>query len=293
MRIDRFITLACTRPLFQFRANRRSKLLPILMYHSISDDPEPHRTPYYKICTFPAQFRAQMNLLTTAGYQGVSLREGLEWLRAPEETCAAGPAPVAITFDDGFRDNFTHALPVLRANGFTATFYITTSFMGLNGRRSVWNGRECMLWSEATALAAYGMELGSHTVSHPELIRKSWASVQQELAASKCEIEFHTGMKVSSFAYPFAFPKAHKPFVTRLLQILTQQGYTSCVTTEARRADPTDHPLLLPRIPVNSLDDRSLLLSKLSGHYDWVSTVQSTAKRLSVLRYTTNKHGHE
>lgn len=85
MRLDRIITLQCVRPLRAWgSAFRRTsdRFLPILMYHSISNDPEPGVHPYYRVCTSPRRFAGQMQWLQQAGYHGVSLREGLTWLNS-------------------------------------------------------------------------------------------------------------------------------------------------------------------------------------------------------------------
>src|SRR4029077_75882 len=99
------------------------------MYHSISDGYE-HATPYYKLKTGPRRFAEQMQWIWDAGYAGVSLEEGLEFLDGGRRP---GRVPVAITFDDGFRDFYTAAWPILLRHGFTATMYLPTGFLGAEG----------------------------------------------------------------------------------------------------------------------------------------------------------------
>ncbi len=80
MRLDRFLTLWLFRPLRATGLRSSGPHLPVLMYHSISNDPEPEFSPYYKVCTSPARFAEHMQWLKDAGYRGVTLSEGLEWL---------------------------------------------------------------------------------------------------------------------------------------------------------------------------------------------------------------------
>ncbi|HEY5041197.1 MAG TPA: polysaccharide deacetylase family protein [Verrucomicrobiae bacterium] len=158
MRPDRFITLNLIRPLRRLtpRASRLASL-PLLMYHSISDDPESGVGPYFRVSTSPGRFREQMQWLKDRGCRGVTLSDGLAWLNDSSPSPPRGEGrgevslsplrpslpqignrkseignikPVVLTFDDGFRDFYTAAWPILREFGFTATMYLPTSFIG-------------------------------------------------------------------------------------------------------------------------------------------------------------------
>src|SRR5690606_23092435 len=111
--------------------------LPVLMYHSISDDPEPTFSPYYKVCTAPARFSEHMHWLAEAGWRGTTLSDGLDWLAGKKQITGR---PVAITFDDGFRDFHTAAFPALQRHGFSATMYLPTAFIG--DQRRQFKGRD-------------------------------------------------------------------------------------------------------------------------------------------------------
>lgn len=277
MRLDRLITLGVIRPakrlggLFSSRtknaASRRK--LPVLMYHSISDDPEPNFSPYYKICTSPRRFAEQMEWLAADGWQGVTLSDGLEWL-AGKKTLTGNP--VAITFDDGFRDFHTEAWPSLRQHNFAATMYLPTAYIG--DTRQSFKGRECLTWAEVRELHGAGMEFGSHTVNHPKLVDLTAAQIKNELEDSKQELDQQLGVSVTAFAYPFAFPQENIPFVTELGNLLVQCGYRHCATTILGRAAWDDSFPLVRRLPANSQDDHTLLRSKLRGEYDWLARPQ-------------------
>jgi len=271
MRLDRLITLGVVSPLRKLlRADRRGERLPVLMYHSISRDPEPGVGPYYRVCCSPERFAEHMQCIADLGYRGVGLSEALS---AP-----AAERLVAITFDDGFRDFLTEAVPILRKHGFTATMYLPTAFIGDDRRRFL--SRECLTWSEVRDLQAFGFEFGSHTVSHPKLVGLSWDAIAAELAESKRRIEVETGRGVGSFAYPFAFPQANTGFVKKLFDTLRSLGFQSCATTVVGIHVAGSGVIAIPRLPANEADDLGLLQAKLAGAYNWVGSAQSFLKRI-------------
>jgi peptidoglycan/xylan/chitin deacetylase (PgdA/CDA1 family) len=268
------MTLGIVHPLLRLRRSTEPRL-PILMYHSISDDPEPGRSAYYKVCTTPQRFEQQMRWLAEDGCRGVSLEAGLTWLDSGSPATQA--KPVAITFDDGFRDFHTAAFPILRQHGFAATMFLATSYIADRPRQ--FQSRDCLSWGEVRELHAAGIEIGSHTASHPKLVELTEPQIEFELRESKAAIENRLGGRVSSFAYPYAFPQANVQFVVSFQQTLTRLGYRSCVTTEVGRARAGDTPLALKRLPMNDADDAALLRAKLAGAYDWLAIPQAAAKR--------------
>lgn len=260
------------------------------MYHSISDRDERHLRDYFKVCTPPAQFREQMQTLKEVGYVGVDLGTGLAWLRSspPSPFLNAGSGsvtgpflsgirPVVITFDDGYQDFYTEAVPVMREFGFTATMYLPTAYIECE-RRS-FRGIHCMTWNEVKEARRAGMIFGSHTVNHPKLHGMPWDEIETELRDSRRTVEDRLGEVVQDFAYPYAFPEADRDYCERFRSAVGTAGYSTCVTTIIGRLNPKDDPFTLRRLPVNSADDSKLLLAKLNGTYDWMGLVQYFMKQ--------------
>ncbi|HWA29266.1 MAG TPA: polysaccharide deacetylase family protein [Lacunisphaera sp.] len=283
MRLDRIISLALLPPLRLVPGPTVPSRLPVLMYHSISDDNESGLSPYYRVCTSPRRFAEHMQWLADWGYSGVTLTRGLAALHSERpgngQVGASNPDKlVAITFDDGFRDFHTHAFPVLRRHGFAASMYLPTAFIG--EERKAFKARECLTWTEVKQMRSDGMEFGSHTVNHPELVRLGWPEIEQELRQSKETMEEQLEVPVDTFAYPYAFPVTDAEFTRRFQECLQQSGYTTCATTVIGRVKPGDNPWHLRRLPVNSIDDHALFEAKLRGAYDWLAGPQNAVKFL-------------
>ncbi|MGB7769554.1 MAG: polysaccharide deacetylase family protein [Verrucomicrobiia bacterium] len=273
MRLDRALSLYAFRPLVGMNAVSRKRALPILMYHSISDDVEPECSPYYKTATSPARFAQHLRWLNDEGFRSVDLEEGV---RLAQQGGLEREKRVLITFDDGFRDFYDSALPVLKSHNHTATVFLPTAFIG-PGRQS-FKGRECLTWKEVRELRIQGIQFGSHTARHPVLYGNSWVEIQNELSSSKKKLEQELGGTVTSFAYPYAFPQQDRRFTVAFKKLLQEQGYRHCVTTMIGRVRAGDDLFSLKRLPVNNCDDKPLLLAKLNGAYDWLAYPQSWFK---------------
>lgn len=227
-----------------------------------------------------------MRQLAREGYKTIDLTRAVELLadgRLPAEKS------VVITFDDGFNNFYTQAFPALREYGFTAAVFLPTAFIGAV-RRS-FKGTACMTWDEVRELRKAGITFGSHTVNHPELIELPVQEVRRELRDSKIELEQQLGEPVTTFAYPYAFPRGNRRFAQAFTEFLVQLGYACCVTTELGRVRPGDDPYRLKRLPANSLDDPALFRAKLEGGYDWLAVPQAFIKKLkSQIRGSKERH---
>lgn len=168
----------------------RSMRVPILMYHQVDLTPPP-TGPYSAALTVsPSQFSAEMDYLSRNGYHSVTL----ERVYAAMAGIVQLPAqPVAITFDDGERDNFTVAFPILESYHFTASFFVITGAVGRP---------ECVSWEDLRVMQAAGMAIESHTVHHPDLRTLSAGHLAAELGQSRVMIFDQLGRRPDCLAYP-------------------------------------------------------------------------------------------
>lgn len=197
--------------------------LPILMYHYIRTPPSTRTDMLgFKLSVSPEDFRAQMDWLYANGYHTVNFNH----VRAYFEGARALPSrPVVITLDDGYRDLYTAAFPILQAHGFTAVAYIVTSFVG----QPAYVTRD-----EVLEMDRAGIEIASHTVDHANLARMSFGSTSYQVTQSKHLLEQMLGHPVLDFAYPSG------QFNGQTMAAVRQAGYDTAVTT----AQSTTHSLI-------------------------------------------------
>ncbi|MGO8795990.1 MAG: polysaccharide deacetylase family protein [Candidatus Sulfotelmatobacter sp.] len=272
LRLDRLASLYVASP-FLHLAGGSQRCVPILMYHSISEEDELGVHAYYRTKTSPAIFASQLKYLHDNGYTTCSLAEAVHYVQDKTPTAAR---LVVITFDDGFRDFYREAFPLLNQYGFSATVFLPTAYIGESP--VAFKGKDCLTWAEVRELHRHGIRFGSHTVTHPQLHDLSAAKIQEEIINSRQTIEEKLSSAVDSFAYPYAFPQTDTAFKNLLRDTLMHAGYRNGVCTIVGRAKPASEPLFLERLPVNSCDDSALLAAKLSGAYDWMAKAQSLAK---------------
>ena len=275
-RVDRFATLYVAKPLHRLTSSRNLSVA-VLMYHNVSDvldHNEKGAHPYYRTSTSPQIFAAQMKSLHDNGYKTVTCSDIVRQFAHPP---TAIQRRIVITFDDGYRDFYTNAFPILQRYGFTAAVYLPTVYIG--DRNKVFKGKECMSWAEVRELHRSGISFGSHTMSHPQLWNLRFSEIDTELRVSKETIEDKLGYSVESFAYPYAFPQADIVFTSRMRDLLRSAGYQNGVSTMVGRANAASDPFFLERLPVNSCDDPSLFAAKLAGAYDWIGKLQYASKK--------------
>ena len=217
---------------------------PILMYHHVSHAP-PRGTKSRYMFVSPSRFRSQMRALKLLGYVGCSMADLGDYLTGRKKGRAVG-----ITFDDGYRNVFTDALPVLEEFGFTSTtYFVSGQIDGFNA----WNvGRmphaPCMSRSELRQWADRGQEVGAHTVDHARLGTLEEGEARRQIADSKRQLEDMTGRAVSAFSYPFG------SLNDRVVEVVRESGFASATTTVSARATGSEDPMRLPRFTVRRTD---------------------------------------
>jgi peptidoglycan/xylan/chitin deacetylase (PgdA/CDA1 family) len=212
--------------------------VPILMYHEIAQRPETTSS----LAVPPGAWAAQLAYLSAEGYRTVTAAELAAAL------AAGGELPgrtVVLTFDDGYADFHSRAMPLLARYGFTATIFVTTGWVRdsgplLAGRRP---GR-MLSWGQIEEAAGAGIEVGAHSCLHPQLDQLPGKRLREELHASRATLEDRLGVTVAGVAYPFGYSSP------RVRDVARDVGYAyGCAVGNAVMTTQPD-PFALPRLTI-------------------------------------------
>ena len=234
----------------------RGKMMPgvwILCYHRVDENPA-----QYTVLQ-PAEFEAQMAYLKAHDFQVVPLVKIVDALQFGEKL---PPKTVALTFDDGYKDNYTVAYPILKRYNYPATLFIYPHYIS--------NGGAALKWDQLRQMVADPLiTVQSHTLTHPDLVRIGRhlndadysARLTRELSAPKALLEKNLGVKIPFIAYPYGSYNAAVLKATRAAGYRAAFGIGTA-PIHFIGAKPTDL-WTVPRIMVNRGDSLQLWASRL------------------------------
>src|SRR4051794_28302930 len=189
----------------------RRAAIPILTYHVVSA--ALLGVPYPQLWVSQARFRQEMAALHHGGYHAITLTTAVRaWRRG-------GPLPrrpVVISFDDGYRSDFTHARPVLSRLGWPGVLNLALENVGRDGITA----------GEVRRLIASGWEIDSHTLTPPDLTTLSPAALRRELVGSRAQIRRRFGQPAEFFCYPLG------RYDLRVVAAVQAAGYRAALTED-------------------------------------------------------------
>jgi len=166
--------------------------VPILIYHHIRDFSAKDSTNDKTFIVPAVDFSKQLEYLKNEGFESILFKDLIDYFNGD---FSMPDKPVIISFDDGLKNQFNNAFPLLVENGFKATFFIFTNPIGKNSNY--------MNWEEVNQLHDAGMEIGVHGHYHLFLDRISQEELEKEIVLSRQIIEDNINSEVSVIAYPF------------------------------------------------------------------------------------------
>lgn len=236
---------------------------PILCYHSVNDagigaewDPMP-------TATFERHLKHLNAHYNVVGVDALS--DALGGRKSLPER------PVVVTFDDGYRDNYEIAYPLLQRYRVPATIYVVSRFVNGEIRLIPDSTWDPLTWNQVRAMSDEGLvSIGAHTKSHHILSDLCDSEAREEVIGSKTMIEEQIGHVLTSFAYP----NGQGADISRAaVTAVREAGFTHACSTIWRTAHKPSQRFLLNRVMMNGADDDVVLERKLQGAYDYIYAV--------------------
>ncbi|PID66180.1 MAG: hypothetical protein CR975_04195 [Gammaproteobacteria bacterium] len=210
--------------------------IPILMYHCIAATTNKRLKNLF---VSPERFNKHMSILHHLGYQGLSMRDLLPYLKGEKHGKVVG-----ITFDDGYQNNLINAAPTLKKYRFGATCYLVSAKVGSYNQWDENKGiprAALMTVDEVKQWLDDGLDIGSHTVNHVDLNRVDKTTAKLEIVQSKAMIEEIFNRDVVDFCYPYG------KYSTEIESIV-KKTYLTATTVKKGHCHCGDNLFELPRM---------------------------------------------
>ncbi|MDF2725469.1 MAG: polysaccharide deacetylase family protein [Paenibacillus sp.] len=214
--------------------------IPVLNYHSIAVNPENNAV------LDPKKLDEQMAYLVKEGYTTLTIKQFVDiW-----DGRAEAPAkPILLTFDDGYADNYTAAMPILKKYGLRATMFVSPGMSGHDGYYADWD--------QIREMINNGWDIQPHGMTHPYLNTLSADKQREQISESIKQVKEQTGVDTLVFCYPYG------TFNKNTLALLEEYGVRLAFTIDQGRTEPTQNPLQLKRIFVGGKESMATFINKL------------------------------
>lgn len=226
--------------------------VPILAYHNISNDFQ-----WGINNVSPRLFEKQVKYLADNDYSTISLNQYIE-------NDFNVKKPVIITFDDAYQSIVEYAFPIMERYGFKATVFVVSDYIGKKNSWDV-NLGGVYTWhlnlDNIKKLVTSGWEIGSHTVTHPDLQDLHSKALSFELAYSKFKLESLLGIDIHFISYPF------NRYSSTVLDMAAQTNYKGgCCLAQKTYIPEKYFRYMIPRSGVYAIDHMSLFKLKFRNH---------------------------
>jgi len=215
----------------------------VVAFHRVGDWPGPDGLTvnvrmFERFCTF---FKKYFNVVALGALVD-KLERGVELHRE-----------LVITFDDGYRDNFENAAPVLERLSLPATFFVVSGWMETDVVPSWDEQRGCrypwMTWDQVRSLHRRGFEIGGHTRTHVDLGRASEHDAHEEIVGARRELEARLSAPVNLFSYPFGRPQN---LASPIRDLVRAAGFRCCCSCFGGVVAAGSDPFHLSRVPIST-----------------------------------------
>ena len=225
-----------------------------------------HRVDYsnQRLNVLPDRFKEQMKYLSEAGYITLKNEELFRFRKSgfPEKS-------IMITFDDGYKNNYTNVFPCLVEHGINVVIFLITDYIGKEYTRE-----QILGWNEIKEMSRHGIDFGSHACAHRRLTELPQSDIKTEVECSKKIIEDNLGKKADLFCYPKGY------YDRSVKEIVKAAGYRGACATEVGGNDRLTDVFSLKRTEISLYDDLEDFKAKLQGRFDLLHGAYATWRRI-------------
>jgi peptidoglycan/xylan/chitin deacetylase (PgdA/CDA1 family) len=264
----------------RIRGNQATSGFTILMYHRVSERFSGVAAPTHNVT--PDRLRRQLTGLLQRGFVAWPLSR---FLHAERNNLEIPPNAFAVTFDDGYENNYLSAWLVLRELNVPATIFLATKYLDSDqpfpfddwpaagtSRVPSSSWRPLSTWQCQQMLEDGLIELGAHTHSHQRFLGRR-DDFLHDLQECLHTLQERFGITKPTFAFPYGDMSAE------LIAAARQLGVSCCLSTQHRRIEPNDEPYPWGRFYIGQSDSPAVVAAKVSG---WYSRVISSGKRITM-----------
>ena len=224
----------------------------VLLYHSVGEI-DPRDNIHTRVSG--KAFEEQMTFLDREGYNVTGLDEIISTIKSGE---TLKEKTLAVTFDDGYKDNLLLAAPVLRNHGFKMTIFISPCLLGKVKTKRSWQKWEYLSKSDVKELASNGYSIGSHSLEHKNLKELKPDEAVREITESKKLLEEIINKEVCGFSFPYGL------YNNRLLDVTKKAGYQfACSTVSGINSALDGNLFSIKRTEISGNDDLDTFKAKL------------------------------
>lgn len=218
-------------PVSAVTVNEDDRSVMVLNYHKIANE---HKS----LSVTLDDFEQQMKWLDEYGYHCITPQQLYDFVANGAEL---PQNPVLITFDDGYKDNYTNAYPIMKKYGMKGTIFVVTGFLGVYDNY--------LTWEQAKELLDAGFNIESHTYSHKSMTEASDEDISNELVKSRKTIKDKLGIDSDFMAYPTGTYNLH------IAELVKEAGYKGAFTIKYDNVSRESNVYALERVPVFHTND--------------------------------------
>ena len=256
---------------FELYVDKTKYEVPVIMYHRVinnSEDEGVHGTYIYENI-----FREHMQYLKDKNYTVITFRDldKISWRNRFEKD----KKYIILTFDDGYKDNYDLAFPILKEFGFKATIFLMGSSTYNEWDVKASGEKEFPLMSVdmIKEMQDYGIEFGAHTFNHPKINTLSNDEIEHQIIDVKKPLEEKIGREIITFAYPYGILNDYAK------EMAKKAGYTFALATDSGSVCLSDDLYQIRRIAIFPNTNLFSFKRKVAGNYNFIKIKREEKNR--------------